>query len=176
MQENKSIFEGTILMNKVPVSFAERELFDGKVAIWLPEDFQELPPKTIEEIYPLANMPKLVLGNDYLDLFVGFRYTEHEIPEESMGEFLEIVRMMLEQTGPRIKILAEKETVIGSHMVSSLDLITHTPTDEVYHKLFFCLLDGKVLMGFINFSCSHHYQSIAEEIFQSFHFIDVVVC
>ena len=84
--------------------------------------------------------------------------------------------MMLEQTGPRIKILAEKEIEIGSHMVSSLDLITHTPTDEVYHKLFFCLLDGKVLMGFINFSCSHHYQSIAEEIFQSFHFIDVEVC
>ena len=118
-------------------------------------------------------MPKLVLGNDYLDLFVGFRYTEHEIPEESMGEFLKIVRMMLEQTGSRIKILAEKETEVGTHAMSSLDLITHASTDNVYHKLFFCLLEEKVLMGFINFSCSHHYQGIAEEIFQSFRFVDV---
>ncbi len=174
MQEHTSIFEGTILMNKVPVSFAERELFNGRVAMWLPKDFEELPPKAIEEIYPLANMPKLVLGNDYLDLFVGFRYTDHEIPEESMGEFLKIVRMMLEQTGSRIKILAEKEAKIGTHTIFSLDLITHTPTDEVYHKLFFCLLDERVLMGFINFSCSHHYQGIAEKIFQSFHYIEVV--
>ncbi|MDE6220888.1 MAG: hypothetical protein K2G51_10765 [Lachnospiraceae bacterium] len=34
-------------MNMVPVTFAERTFLDGKAAIWMPEDFEEL---SLEEV------------------------------------------------------------------------------------------------------------------------------
>lgn len=160
-----------LIWNGKEVAFEEKRLFDGRIAIRTPKDFEELSKERIREIYPLGSMPQVVLGNSYLDLFVGFRYTEHELPDASVGEFLAIVRVMLEQTGSRMQILSEKNTSDGGRAVSSLDLISHASEEDVYHKLFFCSLEGRALMGFINFSCSHNYQAVAEEMFQSFRFI-----
>ena len=54
-EENKqSIFQGTVQVNKIPVSFSERLVMDKRAAIWIPEDFEELTPEAIEAIYLLA--------------------------------------------------------------------------------------------------------------------------
>lgn len=158
------------IVNGRSIAFEERSFFDGRIAMRLPDHFEELPPQKVREIYPLVNIPDLVLGDVQMDLFVGFRYTEHEITDESIEEFLKIVRMMLEQTGTRMEILAERETKAEGHTVASLDLLSHASAETVYHKLFFCSLKGRILMGFINFPSARGYHGIMEEIFQSFRF------
>ena len=59
-EENKqSIFQGTVQVNKIPVSFSERLVMDKRAAIWMPEDFEELTPEAIEAIYLLGNTPAM---------------------------------------------------------------------------------------------------------------------
>ena len=70
-QENgQSIFDGKIQVNMVPVTFAERTFLDGKAAIWMPEDFEELTPEEVAVSYPLGNKPDKVYSNSYLDLSI----------------------------------------------------------------------------------------------------------
>ena len=96
-EENRqSIFQGSIEINKIPVTFAERRLFDGRAGIWMPEDFEPLPEEAIAAIYLLGNKPELVFANSYLTFSVGFHYTEHEVPNEYMGDFSKITRMILQ--------------------------------------------------------------------------------
>ena len=176
IEENEqSIFDGKILINKVPVTFAERTLMDGKIAIWLPEDYEELSTEAIELLYPLGNKPDFVLGNTYLSLSVGFRYMEQEIPDEHIKEFIEVVKLILDRVGPKNQILSENVCTVGRHTVSSLDFCTNTLTgDNIYNKMFFSSLEGRVLMGFMNFSYTHldRYKKIVEEIMQSFRFVE----
>ena len=54
----QSIFQGTIPVNKIPVAFGEKTLPDGKVAIWMPEDFEVISQEAIEAIYLLGNKPQ----------------------------------------------------------------------------------------------------------------------
>lgn len=174
-EENKqSIFQGSIEINKIPVTFAERRLFDGRAGIWMPEDFEPLPEEAIAAIYLLGNKPELVFANSYLTFSVGFHYTEHEVPNEYMGDFSKITRMILEKTGPKVRILSEKSRQAGRHMISSMELISHSITETVYNIMFFSSLEGRVLIGFINFNYKfqERYKPIAREILQSFRFIE----
>ena len=53
-------------------------------------------------------------------------------------------------------------------------MISHTITEAIYNLMYFASVDGRVLMGFINFNYQNmeRYQSIAQEMLASFHFTD----
>jgi hypothetical protein len=172
-EENKqSIFDGTIQINQIPVSFSERLLLDGSIGIWMPGDFEPLSQEAINAIYLLGNKPDMVFGNTYLNFSVGFHYTDHEVPEEYMGEFGKLAKVLLERMGPKTHIYGQKVRKVGEHTISTLELVSHTVTDSVYNIMFFSSLNRRVLIGFINFNYKYfnRYHSIAEEMLQSFRF------
>lgn len=173
-EKEQSIFDGEINVNMVPVNFAERLFLDGKVAIWMPVDFEELTPEEIAVSYPLGNKPDKVYSNSYLDLAVGYHYTQHEVPEEYMGDFLKIARLALERTGPKVRILSENVKKTEKHTISSIEMISHTITESIYNLMYFTSLDNRVLLGFINFNCKNRerYRPIAQEMLTSFRFTD----
>ena len=174
-EENKqSIFQGTVQVNKIPVSFSERLVMDKRAAIWMPEDFEELTPEAIEAIYLLGNKPDVVFGNSYLNLSVGFHYTDNEVPNEYMGEFVKLARLIMERMGPKTRIYGQKVRNEGDHIISSMELVSHTVTDTIYNIIFFSSLEGRVLIGFMNFNYKFfdRYHVIAEEMLQSFRFIE----
>lgn len=172
-ENQSSIFDGKIEIHKIPVAFAERTLLDNQVAIWMPEDFEEFTREEIDAVYLLGNKPDVVYGNSYLGFSVGFHYTSNEVPNEYMGDFLKIAKMVLEKSGPKVTIYSEKVKKKGNHTVSSLELVSHTITDAIYNLMFYSSLNGKVLIGFINFNYNHlnRYKTIAKEMLESFRFI-----
>lgn len=173
-EKQQSIFDSEIEINKIPVRFAERKLIEDKISIWMPEDFEALSQETIDAIYLLGNKPDMVFGNSYLTFSVGFHYTEHKVPNEYMGDFLKVTKLILEKSGPKVKIMAEKVRQTGRHTVSCIELISHSITDTVYNYMFFSSLEDRVLIGFINFNIKYQerYRPIAEEMIQSFRFPD----
>ena len=64
----------------------------------------------ISAIYLLGNKPQIVWGNTYLNFSLGFHYTEHKVPNEFMGDFAKIAKMMLEKTGPKVTIYGIKNS------------------------------------------------------------------
>jgi hypothetical protein len=174
-KENKSsIFDGMINIHKIPVTFGERTLLNEKIAIWMPEDFRQFSQEEINAVYLLGNKPDFVFGNSYLGFSLGFHYTSNEVPNEYMGDFLKIAKMVLEKSGPKVNIYSEKVKKTGNHIVSSLELVSHTVTDTIYNVMFYSSLEGKVLIGFINFNYQYlnRYKTIAEEMLMSFRFIE----
>lgn len=173
-ENQQSIFDGTILVNKIPVTFCERILLEDQVEIWLPDDFEALPQETIAAIYLLGNKPELVFGNSHLAFSVGFHYTQNEVPDEYIGEFAKLSKMILEKSGPKVTIYSQKVFQSGKHTISSLELVSHSITDTVYNIMFFSSLKGRILIGFINFNYKFlsRYKPIAEDILKSFRFIE----
>lgn len=174
-EENKqSIQSGTILINQIPVTFSERIILDDKVAIWMPDDFEELTQEEISTIYLLGNKPQIVWGNTYLNFSLGFHYTEHKVPNEYMGDFAKIAKMMLEKTGPKVTIYGVKNRKSGKHNISYLELVSHTLDAAIYNIMFFSSLEERILIGFMNFGYKHskRYQPIALEMLETFRFLE----
>lgn len=173
-ENKKSIFDGTIEIHKIPVTFGERKVLDDMVAIWMPEDFEEFTREEIDAIYILGNKPDVVYGNSYLNLSVGFHHTSNEVPNEYMGEFLKIARLILERVGPKVKVYSEKVRKKGNYTISSMEFISHSITSAFYNVMFFCSINSRVFIGFINFDYKYlnRYKSIAEEMLESFRVIE----
>lgn len=173
-ENEQSIFDGTIDIHGISVSFSERKLYDGQVGLWLPDDFMEWTPEMVAESYLLGNKPDFVLGNGYLDFFVGFHDTGNRVPDEQMEEFVKLARLMIERSGPKAAIYSQKVCKAGRRTVSSLELVTHAITGAVYNVMFFSSFQNKVLIGFINFNYKYRkrYRPIAKEILKSFHYIE----
>lgn len=173
-EKEQSIFSGEIMVNMIPVTFAERTFLDGKVSIWMPVDFEELSSEEIAALYPLGNKPNKVYADSYLDLSTGYNYTQHEVPEDYMGDFLKVVKLAMERMGPKVRILSEDVRRTDKHIISSLEMISHTITESIYNFMYFAALDGRVLLGFINFNYKNRerYRPIAKEMLSSFRFTD----
>ncbi len=173
-EEYQSVFNGEVLLDGQSVTFTERLLFEDKVAVWMPEDFVTFSPEQIARIYILGNKPELVFGNSSLKFSIGFHYTEQRLSDAYMGEFSKLARVMLEQSGPKVRIISEKIKKTQNHTISSLELISHSIVDAIYNILFFCSLDERVLIGFLNFNYESFeiYGAVAKEILQSFRFMD----
>lgn len=173
-EKEQSIFSGEIMVNMIPVTFAERTFLDGKAAIWMPQNFEELSPEVMEVFYPLGNNPDSIYAGKNLDLTTGYQYTQHEIPDEYMGDFLKIARLALENMGPKVKILSERVRKTDNHTIATLEMISHTITEAIYNLMYFASLNGRVLLGFINFDCKNikRYKPIAKEMLSSFRFTD----
>ncbi len=174
-KENKqSIFDGEVLIHEIPVKFAERKLIEDKVAIWMPEDFEEFTPEEIAAVYLLGNKPDMVYGNDTINLSFGYHYTEHEVPNELMEEFLKVVKLILERSGPKVRIISEKVRKTERHTISKLEFLSHTIEDVIYNVMFFSSLEGKVLICFINFHNEfvERLKPVAQEMWESFRFLE----
>ncbi len=173
-EKNQSILDGTILVNRIPISFAERTILEGRAAMWMPTDFEVLPQEIVEASYPYMDRPDVVYTNGYLGMATGYRHTSYEIPDTYMGEFMQIAKSALNNAGPNVTILTEHMRKTQKHTLTSLEMISHTITEAIYNILYFASLNDRVLFGFINFDFKlrKRYVSIAKEMLDSFYFTD----
>lgn len=173
-EKKQSIFDGPVNIHKVPVIFSERRLLEDRISIWMPEDFEEMTEEEIAAVYLLGNKPQLVLGNTYLNLSVGFNHTQHKVPSEFIGDFAKMARLMLEKSGPKVTVYAEKKKKAGKHDLSYLELTSHTLSGVIYNLIFFSLLEERVLIGFMNFNWKHanRFKPIVHEMLDSFCLIE----
>lgn len=169
----QSIYDGVMRINEVPVQFSERDVLDGKAAIWMPTDFRAMTAEEITINYQWGNRPQSGYGNAYLPLSIVFNHTEHKIPNALMGDFRKVVRQLFDRAGPKVGFLPDESFVSGSHNISVLSFTSGTIDTTIYNKMFFSSVEDRVVIGSINFETKHmqRYVKIAEEIVHSYRII-----
>lgn len=167
--EEQSIYENNITIYDIPVKFSEYLLLNKKISILMPADFNLVDKEIIDKMYPLGSPPNEVYSNSYIDLNIGFSETGHIIINESIKEFSQIVRSMLEKTGPNVKIYGENFIKSAEDNIAILEFVSHTFDNILYNLMFFCSIDDKALIGFINFKIENikRIKPIAREIIAS---------
>lgn len=165
----QSIYDGNIEINGIPVQFSEREILDGKAVIWMPTDFALMTKEEIERQYPLGNRPQVVYYNSYLPLTVVLNHTVNEIPDQHIQEMAAFAKRMLDRCGPKTKFFLDENFMSGSHHISVLNFTSATLTSIIFNKMFVISLEGRVLIGNINFDnkFSKRYEKLATEIVHS---------
>ena len=102
----QSIYDEVTEIYQLPVRFRERELFDGRVGIYMPEDFREVDEDIIKQFYFNGNPPKLLYCSEESKFSIGFNWTEHVIANEYVWDFMKAVKQVLEKNGPKTRIIS----------------------------------------------------------------------
>lgn len=136
--------------------FEDKVLFNNLISLRVPSDFNYLDEEIIQRIYPTGNPPQIVLS-DETDYFfsVGLSYLDYNLPEIGLKKYVQNIWTALDRLGPKtgfikLEMIKSKDnTPIAVLEFTSLAIDT-----AVYNIQFHASIQGKVLMGTINFPFS----------------------
>lgn len=165
----QSIYDGEIKIFHVPVAFAEKELLDGQMTMWLPEDFTPRTREEIERVYFLGNSPQEVYSNTYLDFALALNWTSHQVSEESLFEVGKSIQYMMQRVGPQMKNLGEEKLERKEGNLILFKLLANAIDGVNYMNMFCASVEGRLLLGTLSFDqkLSKRLAPLTEEIVKS---------
>ena len=166
----QSIYDDVVTIFGIPVIFKEFDIMEDKAVIRMPSDFIARSDDEIASVYFLGSKPQYVFSNGYLNFMVAFHWTESQIPEDAVFDFLRFAKQAIERIGPKARILEEERLEKDGQKVAILQMIAQTIDSVNYNIMFFTVLEGRLLIGSLTFEQKYRKRllPLALEIVKSF--------
>lgn len=166
----QSIYDDVVTIFGIPVIFKEFDIVEDKAVIRMPSDFIARSDDEIASVYFLGSKPQYVFSNGYLNFMVAFHWTESQIPEDAVFDFLRFAKQAIERIGPKARILEEERLEKGGQKTAILQMIAQTIDSVNYNIMFFTVLEGRLLIGSLTFEQKYRKRllPLALEIVKSF--------
>ena len=168
-EQQESILDGMVHIDDKEVAFERREIPKIGIALQMPVSFEFLEGEMKEAIYPFGNPPT----NVYADLTIPFQITlnktTHTVPEEGIPAFMKMTAKLLENNGPKVRILSNGVVKIHEHDVGIMEVASRAVDCNVYNVMFYLVIENTLVIGSINFATkySKRMMPIAKEILDS---------
>lgn len=166
----QSIYDDVVTIFGIPVIFKEFDIMEDKAVIRMPSDFIARSDDEIASVYFLGSKPQYVFSNGYLNFMVAFHWTESQIPEDAVFDFLRFAKQAIERIGPKARILEEERLEKDGQKTAILQMIAQTIDSVNYNIMFFTVLEGRLLIGSLTFEQKYRKRllPLALEIVKSF--------
>jgi hypothetical protein len=136
----------------------------------MPDEFTLLDKELVEKIYPFGNRPSHVFASPNINFNIAFNQTTNKIANDEMKEFLKVARKLIENMGPKARIIKTEVDEKEDRNIGIMEFITNAIDTTVYNIVFNVSMDGNILIGTINFPAKYKKRQVAlaREIISSF--------
>lgn len=142
--------ENGIFIKEELIKFRKTELFDGQVAVMLPEHYVDMPMQMQEIKYPSVHRPQIIKTNEAGNINFAFSLLDSPLEKEAVRETTRQMKKLIRKVQPSNVFhdegIVEKEnTAIGWFDYKSPAI------DEPLFNLMYCAsINGKTLQGIFN--------------------------
>lgn len=166
----QSIYDEKIEVFGCPMVFLDRYFLNDLISLRVPEAFTELEAEMIKQIYPMGMPPQIVLSNDAFDFSIGLQFTQFSLDKSKLHAHAQALQMVLERYGPQSQILSNQMTDCGPECIPIITCVTQAIDGPMYNFIFCASVEGRLLLGFINFIYGKNKRlaPLAKEIITSF--------
>lgn len=165
----QSIFDPVVYIMKIPVEFRERNLLENQLIMWLPVDFELLPPEIIQKLFLMDSKPQYVYENPYLPLGLAFNFTQVTLSGNKLDLLYPHMINALKRIGPGVRIISEDKRIISDTEIRMIEYTAKTLQDTTYNTQFLLNLNGHLLVGNLNCPSVYmkRYKPIMQEMVES---------
>ena len=150
-EAEESIYGEVVHIIGKEVKFERRMMPELQVSIYMPETFFLFADDLKRMVYPAGNAPSHVFGGEDIHFQMSLSQTVHAVPDSGMKEFVKMAVKMLEAVGPKVTIVEKKVKEKQDYHIGTLAFVSRAVDMMVYNTQFYVSIDGKLLMGNINF-------------------------
>jgi len=170
-----SIFDGEVHILGEKVLFSERMIPELKLSIYMPEIFFQFNHDMRNLLYPIGNNPTHVFGGENIQFQMAFNKTENKVPNDGILKFMPIAKKLLENMGPKTKVVGTGTVDHDSHTVGIMEFVSRAVDMNVYNVMFFFSMEGQLIIGTVNFPVKYRKRmiKIAKELIDSLKFVEV---
>lgn len=140
-----NIKTGAVVVRGQRVNFEKKQLFDGKLAMILPKDFQSIDP---EKLYKPETKPDLLLVNDGGTIQITLTHlSKTAANDEEVTTHKNAVQQILQQMNPSTQWLEGGAKKINEKPLFFFEFITPMLGAEIYNLTFFFRLNQRIFTG-----------------------------
>lgn len=147
---NNDIQKGSVWTAGEELLFSEREILKKKLWMWLPNDFRMLGKEIAKEKYPGEIRPELIYTNNDSTINISFTYQQETVAAGADQELCSYMKQAMPYVYPDISILDLEPVHIGEKIATGLAFVTPAIDGQIYNRMFFIVLEGKLLIGSCN--------------------------
>ncbi|WP_238918012.1 hypothetical protein [Clostridium sp. YIM B02555] len=152
-EEQKDICNGPIKIGKKFYEFEEAEFFDGKIKMYIPNTFEDMPLEAKKLKYPSENRPDIIKSNENGSIAVTFKLIDSYLTDEQIEELKDAMKMINNRLNPSNIYFDEGILEVEEKKIGYFDFKSSAIDDFLYNFIFLFALQEKTIMG--TFSCSY---------------------
>ena len=172
-EKRRDICNGEIKIAGIYYEFEQKEFFDEKFKIYMPNNFDDMPEKDRKLKYPSENRPKIIKSNDDGTINFTLSIIESPLSEDSVEELKDGMMMIVKKTNP-VNVFYENGILeVNEKNIGFFEYKSSAIDDYIYNVMYFLEFQEKTLMG--TFCCRYDdYEEWRDVIFEVLKKIEVI--
>lgn len=152
-EARKDITNGPIKIAVRYYEFEETEFFDGKLKMYIPKDFEDMPLEARELNYPPEDGPDVIRCNEKGDIRITFKIIEAPLTEEHVEKFKDEMKDRVKNSNPINVFYEDGLLEVDSKNIGFFEFKSYTMDGPICNIMFFLEFESKTLIG--TFRCSY---------------------
>lgn len=153
-EARKDICNGPIKINERYYEFEETNFFDGKLKIYIPKDFEDMPLEARKLKYPSESRPEIIKSNDDGSMCITLNIINSKLDEEHVEEVKDLMKNFIRKINPANIFYKDGLLEVNSKNVGFFEFKSYAVDDSLYNISFFLEFESKTFMG--TFSCPYN--------------------
>lgn len=173
-QLKESIYDECIHVDDLEIKFSRREFEDLGMSIYMPTTFDFMDDEVKAAFYPIGNAPKYVMVDYDIPFQLTLNKTGHKVPDDGMEKFIEISSKLMENHGPKAKIVGKGIVRVKDHNIGIMEVATRAMDSNVHNVMFNISINGEIVMCNIHFVTKYckRLSVVAKEMIDSIEYLE----
>ncbi|GAB6088109.1 hypothetical protein [Alkaliphilus crotonatoxidans] len=152
-KENRDITAGPIKIGQRMYQFIERDFFQEKLFLYLPEDFEEMDKAQREIKYPAQQRPQIIKTDETGSVNITLNPIDEDLDEDGVKELTKGMKNIIKRVNPANVFYSDGVERVGEKNIGFFEFKSPALDEFIYNIMFFFALEGKLVMG--TFSCRY---------------------
>lgn len=130
--------------------FEKNVLFDGRMEMFLPEEFDDMPREMLQKKYPSELRPQIVKTNVSGDINFTFSLLETKVGYEQLSDTVSDYMSVIRRLQPG-NLFFDKGTLMTVNTGCAwTEFSSYAINEDLYNMLFLSVIEGKLMLGMFN--------------------------
>lgn len=161
-EARKDIKNGPVKIGDRYYEFEERDFFDGKLKMYIPSDFEDMPLEVRKFKYPSENRPEVIKCNEDGSIAITLKFIDSPLEEERVGKLKDIMKLINKRLNPANIYFDEGVLEVDKKNIGYFDFKSSAIDDFLYNFAFFLEFKEKTVMG--TFSCGYSERELWKDV------------
>jgi hypothetical protein len=127
------------------------ELYDKKVEIMVPAEFQQMSNEDIQKRFTRGTPPDIVFADKKGSPSISASLKDAPANQEKIAAYVDAIEKSIKTPMPQAETIEKGTNIINGKIVGYIAIITPAVNGDIYNYMFFTDLNNKLLV--LNFSC-----------------------
>lgn len=142
--------EDEICVGEKKFCFRKHMLFENKMSIMLPDNFEDMPQEAAKSKYPMEQRPQIIKTSEDTKINFTFSLLEQPITNEQVEELVKFTKGILKNAKPDIRFVEDKIQEVDKITIGWFDFVSNGYDQKIYNLMYYLPIDGKAMHGIFN--------------------------